>query len=187
VKNHQLNIATNSNYPGPRREKQACELQLVIARLPEDFEKVADPEALKRLRSSSSTKELSLEDLDGAYWYPIDDEEVANIMYVAPLESITEEQDRRFSRVVLPLFGGLYGFFCTQEETPPLDWIKRTFINHIAVVQYWRNKKSDDEVSSVGNTSGRTILQRTAQTIQGLWAEVAAYETLGISHPCLRK
>jgi hypothetical protein len=186
MKNHQINNATNGNYSGSRKEKQACEIQLVIVRLPEDFEKVADPEALEELRSWGFGPGPSWKDVDGAKWHPIDDEEVANAMLIAPVESITEESYRRFSRVVLPLFGGLYGFF-SREETPPLDWIKRTFINHIAVVQYWRHKKSDHKVSSVGNESCRTISQGLTQTIQGAMAQAAACICLGISDEELKK
>jgi hypothetical protein len=187
MKNHQINIATNGNHPLPRQEKQTRQLQLVIVRLPEGFEKVANPEALEKLRSSScATKELSSELLDGVNWDSTGDEELANAMQIALVESITEESYRRFSRVVLPLFGGLYGFF-SREETPPLDWIKRTFINHIAVTQYWRHKKSDDEVSSVGNESRRTISGGLDQAIQGAVAETAACKSLGISDEERRK
>ena len=65
MKNHQVNIATNANYPGPRQEKQAYEPQLVIVQLHEGFEKVADPEALEKFRSWSwTTKDLSLEQFE---------------------------------------------------------------------------------------------------------------------------
>ena len=107
-------------------------------------------------------------------------------MQIAPVESITQESYRRFSRVVLPLFGGLYGFF-PREETPPLDWIKRSFINHIAVAQYWRHKKSDHKVSSVGNESRRTLSEGLAQAMQGAGAEMAAYKCLGIPNEERRK
>jgi hypothetical protein len=183
MKNHQVNIATNAS---ARQEKQRPELQLVIVRLPENVEKLADPQALEELWSRSCRKQLSWEHVEGAHWHPTDDEQVANLMYILQVESLTDESFESFSRVVLPLFGGLYGFF-SRQETPPLDWIKRHFSKHIGVAMYWRPKKSDDEVSSVGNESGRTISQRRAQTMQGAIAEIAVCEGLGISDEERRK
>jgi len=180
MKDHQINSANNANYPGPSQEKQTPELQLVIVPLPEDFEKVADPEALKFRSTSWTARELPWERVDGAEWSPTGDEEVANVMNMRFVESITEESYRRFSRVVLPLFGGLYGFF-SRQETPPLNFIKQSFRNHMAVAQYWRHKESDDELPSLGSKSRRTISEGLAQTIQGAMAELTACECLGIS------
>ena len=137
MKNHHGNIATNRNYPNPRQEKHTRGVLLSIARLPKDAEKSARPGALEELRSSSLDTEHSWEHVDNADWHSIGDIEMANKMLLVPVESITKEQYRRFSEVVLPSFGGHYEGF-SGPEMPPLDWIKRNFIGHIAVVQYWR-------------------------------------------------
>ena len=187
MKNHEVNIAPNGNYPSSKQGNQTCEVQLVIVPLPENLERLADLKALEKIRSTScEANELSCAQADGWEWLPTDGEEVANRMRVVPIESITEELYQRFSRLLLPLFGGLYGFF-SGEKISPLDWVKRSSTNHLGVVQFWRHKKSDDKVSSVRNDHDRTILTGKAQTIEGSMAQVAVFKGLGISDEERRK
>jgi len=97
-----------------------------------------EPDKIKELRSSSFGDGPSREDVNGASWHPFGDEEVANVMHFAPVESLTEVQYRRFSEVILPSVDKLYKSFF-GPDIPPLDWIKRNFGHHVAVAAYWRS------------------------------------------------
>ena len=123
-------------------------LVLTIVPFPYEFE-ATDPERLKELQSSSFGTGPSWEDVDSADWYPWGDgkTEVANLVRLASVESITEEQYRRFSEVHFPPSDGGYGGFSGQEM-PSLDWIKLCFGDDIAAVGYQRYKKSAAGVSS---------------------------------------
>ena len=135
----------NANCSSSTKEKQARGIDLTIVRLPDDvdFETVSNRERLEKLRSGGFGTGPSWEEVDGAEFYPLGNQELANVMLFASVESLTDEQYRKFSSVIVPSGSGFYHGF-SGEEVPPLDWIKRNFIGHIAVVQYWRLKESGD-------------------------------------------
>ena len=144
----------NANCSSSTKEKQARGIRLVIVRLPDDVETVSSPERLENLRSAGFGTGPSWEHVDGAEFYPLGNEEVANLMQLASVESLTDEQYRKISSVIIPLGSGLYHGF-SGEEVPPLDWIKRNFIGRIAVTQYWRLKQSDDGTFTEVSRSGQ--------------------------------
>jgi hypothetical protein len=145
MKRH-LNVATNVGRLN-RSQEETCVIVLAIAPIPDKAEELAPPGRVEEVRSSNFGTGPSWEYVDNARWYPVANEEMADLMAVAPIDSLTEEQYRRFSKVVLPRSHFFQGF--SREEMPPLDWIKRTFTRHLAVAQFWRRKKSNGEMSFV--------------------------------------
>jgi len=99
---------------------------------------MTDPSKLQNFRSNSFGTGPSWEDVSGVDWYPVGDREVANLVGIAPVESLTQEHINDF-RVVLPWFDNCYQGF-SGLEIPPLLWIQRSFPNHGAVVHYWRHR-----------------------------------------------
>ena len=84
-----------------------------------------------------------LSDVDDANWFPMrDGYEIANKTMLANIDSLTEEQYRRFHRLVIPLLTSdthYEGF--SGEEMPPLDWLKLNYPDRLVVVEYERHAR----------------------------------------------
>jgi hypothetical protein len=113
------------NAVSPRFKK---ELHLSICHAPDNVEKVAPPERLKKFKASSFGTGLCCDWFNDDTWYPsaYTDSEINLTVLSAPVESLTEEQYRKFSRVVLPTPDGLCEGF-SGKAMPSLDHIKRSF------------------------------------------------------------
>jgi hypothetical protein len=98
-------------------------------------------ERFDELRSSSFEDGPSWKKVKAATWLSVGDgEEIANVVDIAWLESMTEQQYRRFTKVRLSTNGIYKGF--SDEEIPPLEWVKLQYPNQAAVAQYWRKRLS---------------------------------------------
>jgi len=135
----------NANSAICGQNKPECRIILVIPRVPNNFEERADSARLQKLRSATFGTGPCWEDVDTAHWYQMgEDQEMANKTMLATVESLTEEQYRRFSKVVVPSANGMYDGF-SGGEMPLLEWIKSTFSNYPAVAQYWRRNLSQND------------------------------------------
>jgi hypothetical protein len=93
--------------------------------------------------------EPSWDDVRDAEWRALGDtEEVAVRLLIAPVESLTEQQYRGFSEVVLPSKDGFYDRFL-GAEIPLLTSIKDVFTNHAAIAHFVRPKEQEAKNSQV--------------------------------------
>jgi hypothetical protein len=112
------------NIVSPKHEKHTYQLYLSIGRVP-TVEEGAKPERIELLRTTSFGTRFGKESFDGD-WHPDDDRELNSMVLLAPVESLTEEQYRKFFRVIVPTPDGLLEGF-SGEKIPSLDRIKRSF------------------------------------------------------------
>jgi hypothetical protein len=130
--------AQKLNAASPTFKKQ---LRLAVVHAPDNVEKVAPPERLKKFKASSFGTGLCCDWFNDDSWSPsaYTDAECNRTILSAPVESLTEEQYRKFSRVILPTPDGLCEGF-SGKAMPSLDHIKRNFSfpRYIASVVCWR-------------------------------------------------
>jgi hypothetical protein len=118
-------------------EIQNIEIILVVPRMPDEIRKTKKYDELRRHSFGNGP---SLSDVDDAHWFPMrDGHEMANKTMLANIDSLTEEQYRRFHRLVVPLVTSdtHYESF-SGEEMPPLDWLKLNYPDRVVAVEYER-------------------------------------------------
>ena len=125
-------------------EIQNIEIILVVPRMPENLDEIRKTKEYGELRRGSFGNGPSLTDVDDANWFPTrNGKEMANKTKLANIDRLTEEQYRRFHRLVIPsvMSDTEYEDF-SGEEIPPLDWLKLNYPDRVVVAEYCRHARS---------------------------------------------